>query len=170
MWTCYDERETRHFRIIEKAKELMREKSKGIPTDLWQVYNRHPKHETHAGAREWSARWQHGPWYSLTDSRWGELLPLNQWRGGTMPLCRKRLGIFIRREMQQFVACSAQMKAQQSACLLDKRCWIRKNFRQRWTKWMSGWMKRSEERGWIMLIKVCWIWDWLRNRNTRKWR
>ena len=23
---CYDERETRHFRIIEKAKELMREK------------------------------------------------------------------------------------------------------------------------------------------------
>ena len=26
----------------------------------------------------------------------GELLPLNQWRGGTRPHCRKRLGIFLR--------------------------------------------------------------------------
>lgn len=76
----------------------------------------------------------------------GALLPLNQWRGGTMPLCRKRLGIFLRRRMRQFATCSAQMKAQQSACSLVKDVELEKTSVEvnKMVEWMD---ERSEERG-----------------------
>lgn len=113
--------------------------SKGIPNDLWQVHNRHPKHETHAGAIRWSARRRYGAWYSLTDSRWWE-----------ERFCRSINGAVERyRFAESGLEYSYEGECDNSQRV--RRRWRRNSQRVRWIKDVelektSG---RGEQNGWV---------------------